>query len=121
MVHKQVLNEFCCKRLVKPYLQNDIGSGHTAPPAEADFHIVQATVTLGDVPDLGVSVTLGHRLPCRTPMKGGQPREKCRRNGEKEWKGQLKESRIKEKVFVLELMKLEELEPCWLWRTLNSD
>lgn len=39
---------------IRTHLQTDIGPGQTAPSAEADPHVVQATVALGDVPDLRV-------------------------------------------------------------------
>lgn len=44
------------------HLQNDIDPGQTAPSAEADLHVVQATVALGDVPDLSVTTALGNRI-----------------------------------------------------------
>lgn len=40
------------------YLQGDISPGQTAPPAEADLHVVKPTVSFGDVSDLNVAATL---------------------------------------------------------------
>lgn len=42
------------------YLQGDISPGQAATSAEADFHVVKPTVSLGDVSDLHVAPTLGH-------------------------------------------------------------
>lgn len=48
------------------HLQDDVGPGQTATPAEADLYVVEPTVALGDVPDLHVAPTLGLRLAwCR--------------------------------------------------------
>lgn len=44
------------------HLKNDIDSRQTAPSAEADLHVVQATVALGDVPDLSVTTALGNGI-----------------------------------------------------------
>lgn len=40
------------------YLQGNISPGQTAPPAEADLHVVKPTVSFGDVSDLYVAATL---------------------------------------------------------------
>lgn len=45
------------------HLQNDVRPRQTAAPAVADFHIVQATVALGDIPDLSEAPTLHLRFP----------------------------------------------------------
>lgn len=43
-------------------LKNDIDSGKAAPSTEADLHVVEATVALGNVPDLSVTTALGNRI-----------------------------------------------------------
>lgn len=42
----------------RQYLQGNISPGQTAPPAEADLHVVKPTVSFGDVSDLYVAATL---------------------------------------------------------------
>ena len=56
-------NIFCVYVCVSPvYLQDDISPRQAASPAEADLHIVQSTVSLSDVPDLHIAMTLWHGL-----------------------------------------------------------
>lgn len=52
-------NIFCVYVCVSSaYLQDDISPRQAASPAEADLHIVQSTVSLSDVPDLHIAMTL---------------------------------------------------------------
>lgn len=66
------------------HLQNDIDSGQTAPSAEADLHVVEATVALGDVPDLGVTTALGNRILWRPERDVHRRKQDSRRERERE-------------------------------------
>lgn len=57
----------CTYVLACLYLQSDVSPRQTTSSAEANLHIVKPTLSLGDISDLNVTMTLGLGLICRKP------------------------------------------------------